>query len=132
MEDGEIVEGVGMEDEAQLPPKIEKSPYQMLQESKASVEEIVANILSIKKQSSPKSQLRELVTQMFLHFVTLRQVPHIIVSIIFTIFLLKKLSRVRVLFCDVGKPVHFARGGSSEGGDRASKGAGGFHDSAAS
>ncbi|KDP38329.1 hypothetical protein JCGZ_04254 [Jatropha curcas] len=74
MEDGEIVEGVAMEEEAQLTqPKNEKSPYEMLRESKASVEEIVAQILSIKKENKPKSQLRELVTQIFLNFVTLRQ-----------------------------------------------------------
>lgn len=76
MEDGEIVEGVAMEEEAPLTtqPKNGKSPYEMLRESKASVEEIVAQILNMKKENKPKSELRELVTQMFLHFVTLRQV----------------------------------------------------------
>ena len=62
-------------------PRIEKSAYDMLQQSKASMEEIVGKILSIKKEAQPKSQLRELVTQMFLHFVVLRQVlsysPHL-------------------------------------------------------
>ncbi|KAG8632624.1 THO complex subunit 5B isoform X2 [Manihot esculenta] len=75
MEDGEIVEGVAMEEEAPLTtqPKNGTSPYEMLRESKASVEEIVAQILNMKKENKPKSELRELVTQMFLHFVTLRQ-----------------------------------------------------------
>ncbi|RVX00042.1 THO complex subunit 5B [Vitis vinifera] len=54
-------------------PRIEKSAYDMLQQSKASMEEIVGKMLSIKKEAQPKSQLRELVTQMFLHFVVLRQ-----------------------------------------------------------
>ncbi|XP_065881136.1 THO complex subunit 5B-like [Euphorbia lathyris] len=75
MEDGEIVEAVAMEEEAQLPmqSKNGKSPYEMLRESKTSVEEIAAQILSIKKDNKPKSELRELVAQMFLNFVNLRQ-----------------------------------------------------------
>ena len=48
--------------------------YELLHKSKASVEEIVAQMLSIKKDSQPKSQLRELVTRIFLNFVALRQV----------------------------------------------------------
>ncbi|KAG8377602.1 hypothetical protein BUALT_Bualt08G0050100 [Buddleja alternifolia] len=47
--------------------------YDMLQQSKASAEEIVAKMLAIKKEAEPKSQLRELVTQILLNFVTLRQ-----------------------------------------------------------
>ncbi|GKV10237.1 hypothetical protein SLEP1_g21632 [Rubroshorea leprosula] len=76
MEDGEIEEeGMVVEERKQVapPPKMEKSPYGMLKESKTSVEEIVAKILAIKKENKPKSELRELVTQTFLHFVTLRQ-----------------------------------------------------------
>ncbi|WCJ35426.1 THO complex subunit 5 [Euphorbia peplus] len=78
MEDGEIVEAVAMEEEAPLQSKNGKSPYEILRESKISVEEIAAQILSIKKDNSnpnpnPKSELRELVTQMFLNFVNLRQ-----------------------------------------------------------
>lgn len=54
--------------------KREKTPYETLKSSKTSVEEIVAKMLSIKKeQDNPKSELRELVTQMFLNFVSLRQ-----------------------------------------------------------
>lgn len=55
-------------------PKIEESAYDTLLQCKASMDEIVAKMLSIKKEAQPKSQLRELVTQMFLHFVVLRQV----------------------------------------------------------
>ncbi|XP_027094181.2 THO complex subunit 5B-like [Coffea arabica] len=47
--------------------------YELLHKSKASVEEIVAQMLSFKKDSQPKSQLRELVTRIFLNFVALRQ-----------------------------------------------------------
>ncbi|KAK4481513.1 hypothetical protein RD792_012414 [Penstemon davidsonii] len=47
--------------------------YEMLQRSKVSAEEIVAKMLAIKKEAQPKSQLRELVTQILMNFVTLRQ-----------------------------------------------------------
>ncbi|KAM1118959.1 hypothetical protein ACFX2I_043210 [Malus domestica] len=77
MEDDEIEEGMLVEEDASSPPpppkKPEKSPYEMLQESKSSVEDIVAKMIAIKKEAKPKSELRELVTQMFLNFVTLRQ-----------------------------------------------------------
>lgn len=53
--------------------KVEQSPYEMLKESKNSVEEIVAKMLSLKKDDKAKPELRELVTQMLLHFVSLRQ-----------------------------------------------------------
>lgn len=48
--------------------------YDMLHKSKASVEDIVSQMLSIKKDSKPKSDFREFLTQIFLNFVTLRQV----------------------------------------------------------
>lgn len=54
--------------------KPEKSPYEVLRQSKASVEEIVSKMLSVKKEGKPKSELRELATQIFLNFVALRQV----------------------------------------------------------
>ncbi|XP_028783942.1 THO complex subunit 5A [Neltuma alba] len=80
MEDGEIEEApVPVEGEDQRDGhsaeecKLEESPYEMLQNSKASVEKIVGEMLSLKREGKPKSQLRELVTQMFLNFVTLRQ-----------------------------------------------------------
>ncbi|KAL2346411.1 hypothetical protein Fmac_000411 [Flemingia macrophylla] len=77
MEDGEIEEGPmgGAEEEEQSsePRKSEESPYQILRSSKTSVESIVADILSIKKEAKPKQLVRDLVTQMFLHFITLRQ-----------------------------------------------------------
>ncbi|MCD7461538.1 THO complex subunit 5B [Datura stramonium] len=53
--------------------KPEKSPYEVLQQSKASVEEIISKMLSMKKESTPKSEIRELVTQIFINFVSLRQ-----------------------------------------------------------
>ncbi|KAJ8763237.1 hypothetical protein K2173_026138 [Erythroxylum novogranatense] len=70
MEDGEIVEGAPMEEDSMLP---KKSPYEVLGETKASVENIVAQILSVKKDRKPKAQLRELFTQNFLNFISLRQ-----------------------------------------------------------
>ncbi|KAK7351642.1 hypothetical protein VNO77_11235 [Canavalia gladiata] len=81
MEDGEIEEGSmgGVEEEEQgiahtsEQRKQEESPYEILHNSKASVENIVAQMLSIKKEGKPKQFLRDLVTQMFLHFITLRQ-----------------------------------------------------------
>ncbi|CAN0873001.1 THO complex subunit 5B [Linum grandiflorum] len=73
MEDGEIVEAVAMDEDLQL-LKNGKSAYDLLRDSKTSVEEIVSQIVSIKKDGKDKSQLRELITQTFLHFVTLRQV----------------------------------------------------------
>ncbi|KAE8727988.1 THO complex subunit 5B [Hibiscus syriacus] len=77
MEDGEIQEEMVVDvrsHSAPPPRKPEKSPYDMLKENKASVEEVVAKILSVKKENKPKSELREQVTQMFLNFVNLRQV----------------------------------------------------------
>lgn len=78
MEDGEIEDGMVVEESApaEQPPRVTagNSPFDMLKESKAAMEEIVTGLLSIKKGEKPKSELRELATQMFLHFVTLRQV----------------------------------------------------------
>ena len=85
MEDGEIEEGMVTADEfptpevttietIQPPREPGKSPLELLRESKTSVEEIVAKMLSMKKQGNHKSEIRELLTQMFLNFVNLRQV----------------------------------------------------------
>ncbi|XP_062076871.1 THO complex subunit 5B [Humulus lupulus] len=75
MEDGEVEEGMLVEEDVhtEAERKVEKSPYELLQESKASVEDIITKMLSIKKEGKPKPELKELVTQMFIHFVTLRQ-----------------------------------------------------------
>ncbi|KAJ8541104.1 hypothetical protein K7X08_001920 [Anisodus acutangulus] len=53
--------------------KPEKSQYEVLQQSKASVEEIISKMLFMKKDGTPKSEIRELVTQIFINFVSLRQ-----------------------------------------------------------
>ncbi|KAI3908583.1 hypothetical protein MKX01_025577 [Papaver californicum] len=53
--------------------KVEKTAYEMLEENRKSMEEIVAKMLFIKKEGRPKSELRELITQMSLHLVNLRQ-----------------------------------------------------------
>ncbi|XP_057974037.1 THO complex subunit 5A isoform X2 [Malania oleifera] len=68
------MEAAMVEDAAAGPQgKTEKSAYEQLQHSRTSIEDIVAEMLSIKKEGKPKSELRELVTQMFIHFVILRQ-----------------------------------------------------------
>ncbi|OIV96381.1 hypothetical protein TanjilG_09808 [Lupinus angustifolius] len=54
--------------------EFDESPYEILQNSKVSVENIISEMLSIKRERKSKSQLPELVTEMFLHFITLRQV----------------------------------------------------------
>jgi THO complex subunit 5 len=51
-----------------------RSPHVLLAETRASVEEVAARILAIKKDGAPKSDLNELVAQMSLLLVTLRQV----------------------------------------------------------
>ncbi|XP_074268875.1 THO complex subunit 5A [Silene latifolia] len=56
----------------------QKNPQEMLKCSKDAVEDIVSKMLSLKKDGNPKSQLPELVTQMFLHFVSLRQANRMI------------------------------------------------------
>ncbi|CAM8945710.1 unnamed protein product [Rhodiola kirilowii] len=76
--DDEIEEGMVVDDDDDAAPvpsesKLGTSPYEILQQSKASAEEIVAKMLAIKKQGNSKSELRELVSQMFLNFVSLRQ-----------------------------------------------------------
>ncbi|KAE8659112.1 Abscisic acid responsive elements-binding factor 2 isoform 1 [Hibiscus syriacus] len=55
MEDGEIDEEMAVEVRSQssaTPRKPEKSPYDMLKETKASVEEVAAKILSVKKENN--------------------------------------------------------------------------------
>jgi len=95
MEDGETTEEVvvvpvsnsdGGGDELMFPHSSrqrdsnEEYPHELLRNTKASIENIVAEILALKNQDKPKPQLtlrlRELLTQTFLHFVTLRQVPN--------------------------------------------------------
>ncbi|KVH98332.1 THO complex subunit 5B [Cynara cardunculus var. scolymus] len=57
--------------------KIDTSAYDLLHKTRASVEDIVAQMLSVKKEGgggdSTKSQLPELVTQMLINFVNLRK-----------------------------------------------------------
>lgn len=82
MEDGEIeeegmvvdVDGGGDAPLTNSPSKTQISAYEMLRDTKSSIEEIVSEMITIKSESKPKSQLRELVAQMFINFVTLRQV----------------------------------------------------------
>ncbi|KAJ8427450.1 hypothetical protein Cgig2_023808 [Carnegiea gigantea] len=82
MEEAAAAAAVGTVENNNVTPlgveKKEKSPYDTVKASKTSVEEIVAKMLVIKKEEKPKSELRELVTQMFLNFVSLRQANHMI------------------------------------------------------
>ncbi|CAH8346905.1 unnamed protein product [Eruca vesicaria subsp. sativa] len=92
MEDGEIEEGMVTADEyptsevatesIEPPREPVKSPLELLRESKTSVEEIVAKMLSIKQEgnNNNKSDIRELLTLMFLNFVNLRQANRAILT----------------------------------------------------
>ncbi|WVZ73500.1 hypothetical protein U9M48_021799 [Paspalum notatum var. saurae] len=51
-----------------------RSPHDLLAETRASIEKVADRMLAIKRDGAPKSELRELVTQMSLLLVTLRQV----------------------------------------------------------
>ncbi|GJM86960.1 hypothetical protein PR202_ga02865 [Eleusine coracana subsp. coracana] len=50
-----------------------RSPHDLLAETRASIEKVAARMLAIKRDGAPKSELRELVTQMSLLLITLRQ-----------------------------------------------------------
>lgn len=67
------------------------APLELLRESKSSIEEIISRMLSIKNQGLPKSENRELLTQMFLNFINLRQVRNLIIRVLlhqmFSLFL---------------------------------------------
>ncbi|XP_078441458.1 THO complex, subunit 5 [Wolffia australiana] len=52
----------------------ECSPHELLEESRKAMEEIAAKMILVSKEGGPKSELRELFTQMSLVFITLRQV----------------------------------------------------------
>lgn len=54
-----------------------RSPHELLAETRASIEKVAARMLAIKRDGVPKSELRELVTQMSLLLVTLRQVRNV-------------------------------------------------------
>uniref|UniRef100_A0A7N0TQ76 THO complex subunit 5 n=1 Tax=Kalanchoe fedtschenkoi TaxID=63787 RepID=A0A7N0TQ76_KALFE len=76
--DDEIEEGMVVDDDDSTPPvpseaKAGTFPYEILKQRKASAEEIVAKMLEVKKRGGSKSELRELIAQMFLNFVSLRQ-----------------------------------------------------------
>ncbi|KAH7655597.1 THO complex subunit 5 protein [Dioscorea alata] len=59
-----------IDDEAAPKP----TPHELLEECRTAMEEIAAKMFFTKKESLPKSDLRDLVTQMSLLFITLRQV----------------------------------------------------------
>ncbi|XP_047320018.1 THO complex subunit 5B isoform X2 [Impatiens glandulifera] len=75
MEDGEMAATTTTTSvpELELHAMMKKSPFDTLYDSRKSAEEIVAKMLSIKRESKSKSELRELATQMFLSFVNMRQ-----------------------------------------------------------
>ncbi|KAK1315124.1 hypothetical protein QJS10_CPA06g02389 [Acorus calamus] len=54
------------------------TPYEVLEETRTSIEDIAAKMLFIKKEGRPKSELRDLLTQMSLLFVTLRRVNRLV------------------------------------------------------
>ncbi|XP_016163112.1 THO complex subunit 5A [Arachis ipaensis] len=81
-----VEDGGGMEDEEMVVPTAESGsrgsnassseecPFRLLRDAKASAESIVAEMLSIKRDGKPKSLLRELISQMLLQFLNLRQI----------------------------------------------------------
>lgn len=91
-----------VEDSNSVPPpevrKIEKTAYELLDENRKSMEEIVAKMLFIKKEGRPKSELRELITQMSLHLVNLRQVFTLSFSLILPLIFSLKSSYTSISF----------------------------------
>ncbi|KAI0495553.1 hypothetical protein KFK09_021854 [Dendrobium nobile] len=59
--------------EVEAVPAIVKTAHEALDETRRALEDIAAKILFVKKEGKPKSELRELSTQMSLLFITLRQ-----------------------------------------------------------
>lgn len=57
---------------AKSPPQ--RTALDLLEDTRAAMEEIAAKILFIKKEARLKSDLKELITNMSLLFITLRQV----------------------------------------------------------
>ena len=49
-------------------------PHGLLEDTRATIEDLAAKMLLVKEEGRPKSELRELVTQMSLSLITLRQV----------------------------------------------------------
>ncbi|XP_010943078.2 THO complex subunit 5A [Elaeis guineensis] len=60
--------------EVEAIPNSKRSPHDVLEETRTAMEEIAAKMLFIKKDGRPKSDLRELITQMSLLLLSLRQV----------------------------------------------------------
>ncbi|KAK6130876.1 hypothetical protein DH2020_035394 [Rehmannia glutinosa] len=79
--------------------------YDMLRQSKASAEEIVAKMLAIKKEAQPKSQLRELVTQTLLNFVTLRLGKIHVNKYVVNLISLDKLTQFRMLLKQANRSI---------------------------
>lgn len=52
-----------------------RTAHELLEETRTAMEEVVSGMLLIKKEGRPKSELRELITQMSLNFIAFRQVP---------------------------------------------------------
>ncbi|PKU79903.1 hypothetical protein MA16_Dca012091 [Dendrobium catenatum] len=59
--------------EVEAEPAFVKTAQEALDETRRALEEIAAKILFVKKEGKPKSELRELSTQMSILFITLRQ-----------------------------------------------------------
>ncbi|CAM8979261.1 unnamed protein product [Rhodiola kirilowii] len=71
--DDEIEDGTVGQNVDASSVSIGASPYEILKQSKASAEEIVAKMLDVKRNGGVQSELKELAAQMFLNFVSLRQ-----------------------------------------------------------
>lgn len=114
-----------------VPTSKGKSPHDLLAETRASVEEVAARILAIKKDDAPRTELRELVAQMSLLLITLRQVcaaPESATPLRREPLALDLLfAHSRVWIC-AGEQGDTDGGGQGEGGDGGGEGARGLHD----
>ena len=61
--------------------KPKRAAHDVLEDTRTAMEEIAAKMLFIKKEARPKSDLKELITNMSLLFITLRQVSTLSLSL---------------------------------------------------
>lgn len=63
-----------MEVDLNAPAKTKRTAHELLEDTRTAMEEIAAKMLFMKKEARPKSDLKELITNMSLLFIALRQV----------------------------------------------------------
>lgn len=109
----------------------DRTAFQVLENTRKEVEEIVSKMVQIKKENKSKSQLRELITQASLNFLTLRQA-----QIPLSLYLSPSRVYKNLITPSLSSSSHVdeqgdtAEWGQSEGRNRKCKGSCGFHNSA--